>query len=224
MEERLNSKCWYKEVCTETDCSENCMIYTQLKWQMDNSGLPECRQTPIRLYISDNSNACDRAVFQILGDIRKNIVSFVQEGGNLCLVSQYTGNGKTSWAIKLLQTYLHFTAAGNYENLKGMFVSVPELLLKLKDFNNPISNKYKNWLQTVDLVVWDEIALTGMTQYDYNQLYVYIETRMLAGKSNIFTCNYSKPEELEKVLGARLTSRIWNSSRILEFHGMDERG
>lgn len=223
METQLNSNCWYKDVCKQPTCQENCMIYTQLKWQMNNSGLPECKQAPISLYITQN-NKCDKPVFTILGDIRKNIVSFVQEGGNLCLTSKYTGNGKTSWAIKLLQTYLHYTAGGNYENLKGMFVSVPEFLLKLKDFNNPISNTYKQRLQNVDLVVWDEVALTGVTPYDYNQLYVYIETRMMAGKANIFTCNYSTQEELEQVLGSRLTSRIWNSSQVLEFKGMDERG
>ena len=223
MEQQSSIRCWYTDVCTRADCNpEECLTYIQLKWQMDNSGLPLAKQAPIKLTIN-SGNKADKPVFDELGRIRRDVVDFVESGKNLCLVSAYTGNGKTSWAIRLLQSYMHHKASGNYENLLGMFVSVPELLLKLKDFQNPVDAGYKKKLQEVDVVVWDEIALTGVTQYDYNQLYVFIESRMLAGKSNIFTCNCANSEELETLLGARLTSRIWNASEVLEFRGRDER-
>lgn len=222
MGEQQLFNCWYSANCKLDDCSENCLVYMQLKWQMDNSGLPAVKQQPIKLYITEH-NEIDRDTFQKLGAIRRNIVDTVESGQNIAIVSNNTGNGKTSWAIKMLQTYLHYTANGNYENLKGMFVSVPELLMKLKDFNNPLAESYKERLRTVDLVVWDEIALTGVSQYDYAQLYVFIETRILHGKSNIFTCNYANPDDLERILGTRLASRVWNTSTIFELKGKDER-
>ena len=223
METQKNSEfCWYKDVCTQQCDPQGCLTYIQLKWQMDNCGLPKSKQFPMRLYITD-SNRMDKAAYTELAQIRRDIMNFVDEGRNLCIVSEHTGNGKTSWAIRLLQSYLHHTAPGNYENLQGMFISVPELLIRLKDFADPLPARYKQQIQEVDLVVWDEIALTGISQYDYNQLYVLIEGRIRAGKSNIFTGNCVDPQELEKILGARLTSRIWNSSRILQFNGLDER-
>ena len=215
-----NTECWYVDSCTD-DC-DLCTIYTQLKWQMNNSGLPEAKQKPITLQITDN-NSGDRPAFLRLADIRKNIVDFVSQGKNLYICSKYTGNGKTSWSIKLLHTYFHYTAQGNYENLKGMFVSVPKLLLQLKDFNNPLSAKYKQQLETVDLVVWDDVAVSGISQYDYTQLFTLIDSRMLAEKSNIFTSNIVNEQELWNVLGNRLTSRIFYSSEIIELKGKDMR-
>ena len=220
MEQLKNSECWYKDTCVE-DC-DNCVVYIQLKWQMDNSGLFKSQQRPITLYI-DSANEVDRVAYKRLASIRAGIEQYVDEHKNLYIASENTGNGKTSWAIKMLQTYFHYTANGNYEHLKGMFVSVTDLLLRLKDFNNPISPEYKKQLETVDLVVFDDIAVTGISQYDYTQLFNIINNRISAEKSNIFTSNVVKLNQLEKILGARLASRIYNASEIIELKGRDRR-
>ena len=123
-----NSDCWYKDVCEE-DCIK-CVIYPQMKWQFENSGLPKAKYKPISLYASDE----DYNAFLDLADIREDICDFVEQGKNLYICGRTPGTGKTSWAIKMLQTYFHYVAEGNMFNVKGMFVSVPDLLLKLKDF------------------------------------------------------------------------------------------
>ena len=215
-----NSNCWYVESCQD-DC-DRCTTYVQMKWQMEHSGLPEAKQRPITLYLTDD-NSGDRGAFNRLAEIRKNIVDFVQDGKNLYICSKWTGNGKTSWAIKMLHTYFHYTAEGNYENLKGMFISTPALLLKLKDFNNPASKTFRDNLENVDLVIWDDIAVHGISAYDYTQLFTIIDKRILAEKSNIFTSNVVGVEDLNKVFGARLTSRIMYSSEIVELKGKDMR-
>lgn len=214
-----NSKCWYVNSC-EDDC-ERCVVYVQMKWQMEHSGLPEAKQRPIALYLTDD-NSGDEKAFHRLADIRKNIVDFVQEGKNLYLCSHWTGNGKTSWAIKMLHTYFHHTAVGNYENLKGMFVSTPALLLRLKDFNNPLPKSYRENLEKVNLVIWDDIAVS-MSNYDFTQLFAIIDNRILAEKSNIFTSNQTTVEEFAKIMGNRLASRIYYTSEIVELKGKDMR-
>ena len=221
MEILRNSDCWYKDTCTDETC-DHCLTFLQMKYQFDNCGLPKSKYMPIELYINAN-NASDRDAFIRLSEIRKGIVDFVESGKNLFICSKFTGNGKTSWAIKMLQTYFHYTAIGNYENLKGMFISVSDLLLKLKDFNNPLPKSFKDNLENVDLVIWDDIAETGISQYDYTQLYNIINNRIFAEKSNIFTSNQTSLKGLEEVLGIRLTSRIWNTSEIIEFRGGDIR-
>lgn len=215
-----NSECWYKDTCND-DCN-TCAVFFQMKYQMEHSGLPKAKQRPITLYLTDD-NSGDEKAFYRLADIRKNIVDFVEQGKNLYICSKWTGNGKTSWAIKMLHTYFHHTAVGNYDNLKGMFVSTADLLLKLKDFNNPLPQSYKNNLENVDLVIWDDIALTNMSQYDYTQFYNIIDKRILAEKSNIFTTNCTSVEELAELVGAKIASRIYYTSEVIELKGKDMR-
>jgi DNA replication protein DnaC len=191
-----------------------------MKWQFDNSGLPKSKYMPIRL--SPQSN--DRRAFERLADIREDIDEFVEQGRNLYICGKTPGNGKTSWAIKMLQTYFHYKAETNMWNLKGMFVSVPTYLLSAKDFNNPMSSEYKKNLRNVDLLILDDIAVTGISEYDYLQLFTLIDERMLAEKSIIFTSNVTNVNALVKSVGDRLASRIWNNSEVVEIKGGDMRG
>lgn len=218
MENSKNTDCWYASVCQE-DCS-NCIVYPQMKWQFDNSGLPKSKYMPIRLV----PESIDRGAFRQLANIRQNIDEFVEQGKNLYICSKYFGNGKTSWAIKMLQTYFHYVAEGNLFTVKGMFVSTSDLLLKLKDFDNPLKTEYKENLKSCDLLILDDIAVAGVSQYDYLQLFALLDSRMLAEKSTIFTSNVNTKEDLIKVVGDRIASRVWNNSTIIELRGGDRRG
>lgn len=215
----LNEKCWYKEVCQYRRCS-GCLRFTEMKYLMDNSGIPPAKQKPISL-VAQTDN--DRKAFAELQDIKDNIVDFVDNGENLYITSKSTGNGKTSWSLKLVLKYFDSIWAGNGLRVRGLFVHVPTLLLQLKDFNNPVSAQYKKNLEQCDLVVWDDIASTELTNYDYSQLLTFIDSRMLNEKSNIFTGNLISRKQLDKVLGERLGSRIFNSSQIIILEGKDMR-
>lgn len=185
---------------------------------MDNSGIPTNRQIPKEL-VAD----VDLEQYCRLAEIKSDIVDFVQRGDNVFICSRYTGNGKTSWALKLLLKYFDQIWPGNGFQIRGLFVNVPTLLLQLKNFSNPISEEYKRNLLNVDLVVWDEIASTSITNYDYGNLLMFLDYRIMACKSNIFTSNATSVNELEKNVGSKLASRIWNTSTIIEFNGKDRR-
>lgn len=216
----MNTNCWYVNMCDDagSDC-EMCQLFLEMNWQMQNSGLPVAKQKPIKL----KPETCDIEAFNNLSEIRRDVDEFIDNGNNLYLCSKYTGNGKTSWAIKMLQSYFNLRCEGNYEHLLGMFVSTPQLLLKLKDFSNPVSAMFKQNLVNVDVVVWDDIAVSGMSTYDYTQLFTYIDGRLLSEKSNIFTSNCSTREELEKIVGNKLASRIWDTSYVVTLFGKDRR-
>lgn len=185
---------------------------------MDSSGIPANRQHPQGLVAG-----VDIDKYYQLSAIKDDIVSFVNNGENLFICSKYTGNGKTSWALKLLLKYFDEIWAGNGFRVRGLFVNVPTLLLQLKNFNNPISEEYKKQLMNADLVVWDEIASTSISNYDYGNLLMFLDHRIFSEKSNIFTSNATTQEDLEKSIGAKLTSRIWNCSEVIEFKGKDRR-
>lgn len=210
--------CWYERVC-QNECSNLCLRYNEMKYLMDNSDVPPNRQIPDKL-VPEN---VDRKAFEQLNDIRLDVGNFVKNGENLYIWSIHTGNGKTSWALKILLRYFNDIWAGNGFRVRGKFVHVPTLLIKLKDFNNPLSDEYKSAILDCDLVVFDDIASTGISQYDLSQLLVYIDHRSLYGKSTIFTGNIA-PKDLQSVLGERLASRVTarNTTKI-ELKGADRR-
>ena len=210
-------ECWYKDVCTYDSCT-NCIRYVEMKYLLDTSGIPKSRQYPQELIADVDLNA-----YRKLADIKLDIVDFVESGSNLFICSQNTGNGKTSWAIKLMLRYFNESWAGNGFRARGLFVNVPTLLLQLKNFENPLPEEFKQHLMDVDLVIWDEIASTSISNYDYSNLLMFLDYRILNDKSNIFTSNAVTKDELEKNVGAKLASRIWNTSEVIEFRGKDRR-
>ena len=81
----------------------------------------------------------------------------------------------------------------------------------------------KNNILSADLIVWDDIATKGLTTFETELLLSYISNRISAGKSNIYTSN-AIGQDLRDCVGDRLYSRIWNSSEVIKFNGVDKRG
>lgn len=212
-------ECWYKGVCTNT-CSESCLRLLEMSYLVDNSGIPKAKQKPISLIATDE----DYEAFTYLAQVKDNIVEWVKQARDIYITSKYTGNGKTSWAIKLLLKYFDSIWAGNGFRVRGLFVHVPTLLLQLKDFSNPVSADFKQNLINADLVVWDDIASTELSNYDYSQLLMYIDQRVMNEHMNIYTGNLDSKQAIEKALGQKLASRIWENSDIFKFGSPDKRG
>ena len=191
-----------------------------MSYLLDSSNIPKHMQKITSLIPDD----CDYESFCKLAVIKSNILDLVNNGKNLYIVSRNTGNGKTTWSIKLMLKYFDEIWAGNGFNTRGLFIHIPTFLLKCKDFNNKDEQfeEIKAKLMDVDLVVWDDIGSNTLSNYDLSQLLMHIDQRILSGKSNIFTGNlmYS---DLERTLGSRLASRIWNTSEVIEFQGKDKR-
>ena len=211
-------ECWYESVC-QNECSNSCLRYIEMKYLMDNSDIPPKRQLPDKLV----PESVDKPAFVKLNEIRLDVVNFVNSGENLYIWSNHTGNGKTSWALKIMLRYFNEVWAGNGFRVRGKFVHVPTLLLKSKDFNNPLSQEYKNDIMNCDLVIFDDIASTGISQYDLSQLLLYIDHRSLYGKSTIYTGNLGF-NDLHSALGAKIASRVWSKdTNIIELKGADRR-
>lgn len=222
--DNYNPECWYKGVCEECVGEDRCIKYTRMRLMMANSNIPVAKRVPIHL----NIPKVDKTAYERLKDIRNNIYNFVYDGKSLYITSEIVGNGKTSSALKLLMGYFdELLDDDRYDDTPvGIFIHVPTLLVKLKDFKTTDYEfeKLKKDLMTADLVVWDDIASTDMSAYDLSQLTVFIDNRIMNELSNIYTGNIISREDMSSALGARLTSRIWNSkTEVVEFHGGDRR-
>lgn len=217
--------CLYTEKCNKKDCEKDfCLKRYKLNYLFNQSLLPEAKWKPFLLYL--DSDKTDQAEFLHLADIQENICQFVADGNNLYLFSTNCGNGKSSWAIKLLQAYLNKVWFKSALTCRALFISVPKFLMALKD-NISNKNDYAEFIKanilSADLVVWDEIGNKIGSEFEVNYLLELLDDRLNLGKSNIYTANISYPQLVDK-LGERLASRIYNSSDVIEFHGADKRG
>lgn len=169
---------------------------------------------------------CDLQAYTRLNNVKNDIVNFVNTGNNLFIYSKITGNGKTSWAIKIQKAYLHYASNYSFDyDCPTYFMNVARLLdLKKSSMGNPEINmaQIESFIKHSKLMIWDDIAVRGLSDYDKEYLYTLVDERITNGRSNIYTSNLT-PKELEDILGARLYSRIINVSIPLEFYGGDRR-
>lgn len=216
--------CWYKKKCNkyaENTCHPNCIRYMEMHYLIETSNIPKSKQFKNELI----PEKIDIENFNFLNELKTDILNFVANGENLYIFSERFGNGKTTWAIKLMQKYFDCIWPGNGFKTRGLFIHVPSFLTKLKDVIASKDDAFellKQQLLEVDLVIWDDIAAGKLSDFDYNNLLTYIDQRKLNGKSNIYTGNLNE-SELQVAVGNRLKSRIWNDSAIVEIIGSDRR-
>lgn len=218
--------CSFYGDCNHKDCSIG--TFCLRKYKLDSlynlSLLSDWQRKPITLY--PDADNTDRPEFERLANIKDNIEEFIRQGMNLYLHSTTCGCGKTSWGIKIIQSYFNKIWPKSTLTCKALFISVPRFLIELK---NSISSKsdyvdfIKENVMQADLVVWDDIGAKLGTEFELNNLLSIIDGRIALGKSNIYTTNLSR-EGLLKAVGERLTSRICQYSLEIELHGGDKRG
>ena len=123
--------------------------------------------------------------FKFLKELKDDIINFVKNGENLYIYSKNFGNGKTTWSIKLMQSYFNKIWLGNGFTQRGLFIHVPSFLTKFKEVINKKDEEFedmKKQLLEVDLVIWDDIAAGKLTDYDHTNLLTYIDQRKLNRK------------------------------------------
>ena len=215
--------CWYREVCSEAPhgCTATCVRFAEMLNLMQMSNLPKYMWFPQSLYADK-----DLPAFRELKEIKDNIRDWVKEGNSLYLYSKSFGNGKTSWAVKLMLAYFNQVWRGNCFRTRGIFISVPEFFdrerLRMSDQDDEFI-RIRNSLLDADLVIWDDVSIVKMTDYNSATFFNFVDARVLSGKANIFTGNLDQ-ERLKEFVGGRLASRIWNTSRVIEFVDEDKRG
>ena len=221
-----SKNCWLKNNCKKAHCDDvnGCLILFKLNYLYDKALIPLKLRYPISL--RTDADGTDRDKFIQLKSIQDNIVNFVEEGRQLYIYSSQVGNGKSSWAIRLVQSFFNKIWFSTKLKCRALFISVPRFLLALKDNISTKSDYIQHIKENIldaDLVVWDDISSKVGTEFEISNLLSLIETRLNEGKANIYTSNIS-PEDLGKYLDIRLSSRIGTGSSIIELRGGDKRG
>ena len=218
-----NASCWLTNQCNHKDCDTFCLRRFKLDY-LYNQALVSVGQRQ-RVDLKLDYDLTDKQAFDFLKNVESSIIGFVNAGKNLYLWSNMTGNGKTAWSLRLLQAYLNSVWPKSDLKCRALFINVPKFFLALKD-NISEKSEYiaqiKANVLDADLVIWDEVALKTLTQFEMENLLSLINNRLDCGKSNIYTSNIS-PNDLLNLVGDRLYSRIINMSEVIEFKGADKR-
>lgn len=191
---------------------------------LEQSNLPLRYRKSIPLYPEE----VDAAAFERLNQIRQDIQNFVSQGQNVLICSNYVGNGKTTWASKLLLEFLQKVENSYYSSPPGLFINVTSFLneKRLAISDNQLLEKVQQLekqILTSKLVIFDDLGVRDLTPYDSNNLYYWIDYRTANNKSCIFTSNLL-PEQLIEGLDPRLYDRIVNYSEIVIIRGGSNRG
>lgn len=218
------NNCWLKGRC-DRNCSNGiCLKYYKLNYLYDLANV-----TPNMRYnvaLRPEADGTDLKEFKALKAMCDDIINFVNDGRQLYLHSSQAGNGKTSWSLKLLHAYFNKIWESSALRCRALFINVPTFLIELKNNITEKSEYVENILENVktcDLVIWDDIGTKAATSFEHEHLLSMIDSRINAGKANIFTSNLND-NEMHQVLGDRLASRICNLDMNMCFRGGDKRG
>ena len=185
---------------------------------IQNSNLPYRYHKDTELFVTEKTEG----VFNRLDEIKNSIDDFVKAGDNLYIWSHATGSGKTTWASVLLKKYIANKSDKAFNaNTPAYFINVFDLLALKKTSMNSIDarqelEKTEYRIKNAKLVVFDDIGMTVLSDYELTYLFTVIGHRLDNLKSCIFTSNLD-PNDLASSVGERLAGRITGYSEAIEF-------
>lgn len=185
------------------------MDYNELQ---NKCNIPKSMQGEINL-----CSGKDLEKYKYLDYLKTNIEEFVEYGCNLYIYSSHIGNGKTSWAVKILNQHIkNVCETGNTDtDLVGLFVNVDEFLVtQVKPLK--IDSSFIKLCQQVDLLVLDDIGATPLNSLEEQVLRSIIDTRLVNGKSTIYTSSVID-DTLYNAVGPRIANKVLESGAIVEF-------
>lgn len=214
--------CWYEKTCKKKDviCNDlaecqNCTRYLQMKLQTEMANIPG--EFPIDHFLDETKQ--DLQAYITLKNL--DIQDFVVNGKSLVIESENTGNGKTTWAKKLLLRYMA-KKVGRINT--GYFINLPIAFAQVKEaIQTKEQLPYARIFSTVRLLVIDEVGAKPLSEFEESWLLRMISEREKhPGLATIYTLNSSS--NLKDILGKRLYSRIYTKSDKIVFKEKDKRG
>lgn len=188
------------------------------------SGIASELESPLRpKYRRDDAEAYD-----FLTKLAKFPRKFIDDGHSLVIYSDNVGNGKTLWAKTILQTVIaELCTDFDLTVPPGKFVRYAQLAFELSSFSSFENDRDKfaeiEELATVPLLVIDDLGTGAITKTGYPLLYNLIDMRLSSGRPTIYTTNLAE-EEIARILGDRLASRIYDNANVIEFVAGGVRG
>ena len=218
-------RCYAESYCkkkSESNCNELCGGYRVLRALYKQSDIPLDYQYNIGL-IPDGA---DIPSFEELAGFKENIVDHVSRGDGLYIWGEHTGNGKTSWACKIMSHYFRKIAFSSGLENEGLYIFLPQFLNDIrKSYDNPTPD-FEEKLEMVNnckLLIIDDIGAEKFSEWVREQLVCIINQRSTHKLSTIYTSNLSLEGLADRLGDDRISSRIRGSVKEIHLTGGDKR-
>ncbi len=179
---------------------------------------PEILLTSPSLRASGISKRHQECTFETFKSNEKLVKDLQGIEGSIVLIGK-TGSGKTHLAISI------FREAKVSDSRNGYFITVPELLLKIRSAFTPGSTETEEDLikrfAGYEILVLDDLGAEKTTEWSITTLYLILDRRSREMKRTIVTTNLTL-QDIEKTLGARIASRL-AEMRVIKLNMQDYR-
>lgn len=233
----------------ERFCNALCFPHTRLHGENGDGGLLSVANIPSKYRTSTienipfvESNTKAALIVQKYGS---KVVEKVEEGVGLYLFGvpsnenpKGTGTGKTTAATAIAIEYLRKRTMLEAKKIRPID-GEPAFFMKMAKFQNVYNSQFrgskdtteanadkyaalKRKMMKVDLLVWDDIGLRGVTEALQNEVYEIIDDRDTNEKATIFTSNVPI-KNIHELLGDQVASRIEGMTIAVPFGGKDFR-
>lgn len=178
-----------------------------------NKKVKEAKFPYIRTFAEMDYNAFSLPVANSIRELQS--LAFIREGRNLILIGN-PGVGKTHTALALG----HLACIAN---MKVLFITVPNLILELKEaLKEREVIAYKKKIMSYDLVILDELGYVSFDR-DGSELLFNLLSNRAERKSIIMTTNltFDKWPELfgDTILTAAMVDRLTNKASVIQIIG-----
>ena len=152
-------KCYASDYCQKdkSSCSDVCGGYRVLRALYNLSRIPERYRYTIAL---KPENGEDLEAFTVLDNYKNDVLNMVDEGRGLYIWGKSTGNGKTSWACKIMSYFFRKIAFNTGLENEGLYIFLPTFLEDLRDnYDNkdPEFDEILRMIKTCRLLIIDDI-------------------------------------------------------------------
>lgn len=194
---------------------------------LEMSNIPDIYWDEIKMFVPDS----DIEAYKRLDDIKRNIIEISEprmDMKNLLICSDKTGNGKTTWALKILQYFAFKSAQSLYYQYEDecwcYFVTVADYVAMSKEYDTKRRQKFfemQDMIEKSRVVVFDDVAVGEYSRAEYMALYNIIDKRVFNKQFCIFTSNFTDDNDkvLTNRLGVRLVDRIYCTSEKIILNG-----
>ena len=218
-------RCYAEDYCLKdkSSCSDVCGGYRVLRALYTLSRMPLKYQYRMDLIPDD----IDLRAFEALNEFKENIVDHVKRGEGLYIWGENTGNGKTSWACKIMGYYFRKIAFNSGLENEGLYIYLPTFLDDLRNSYNTASPEFDEELEMVKnckLLIIDDIGAERVTEWVRERIVSIINTRASNELCTIYTSNLSLKGLTDKLGDDRISSRIKGSVQEINLLGKDNRG
>lgn len=219
-----NELCYSKTYCKKygkEDCHEDCMLYIILKALYSESNIPLMYREDVKM----NAPKCDLENYKKLNTYREDVLLNIRKGKGLYIWGDMTGNGKTTWATKIVNYYFRKIIFSTGIENEAVYINVPTFLEELRANYGKNEIEFEWLMEKIyrsKLAIFDDIGSERPSEWVVERLYTIINHRVSNGLSTIYTSNVDL-NELGSRLGMRIRSRVEGSTEEIKLVGQDQR-